>query len=41
MVLSLGLLEWQEKVKPGGPQQPKVSRQLQCHLSIGPNDPEM
>jgi hypothetical protein len=36
-----GMLEWQEKMKAGGPQTPKVNRQLQCHLSIGQADPDM
>lgn len=36
-----GILEWQEKMKAGGPQTPKVNRQLQCHLSIGQTDPDM
>ncbi|XP_048730904.1 mediator of RNA polymerase II transcription subunit 25-like [Ostrea edulis] len=36
-----GMLEWQEKMKAGGPQTPKVNRQLQCHLSIGQADPDI
>ncbi|XP_052692285.1 mediator of RNA polymerase II transcription subunit 25-like isoform X2 [Crassostrea angulata] len=36
-----GILEWQEKMKAGGPQTPKVNRQLQCHLSIGQADPDI
>ncbi|KAJ8299557.1 hypothetical protein KUTeg_023617 [Tegillarca granosa] len=36
-----GLLEWQEKVKPGVQNTPKVPRSLHCHLSIGQQDPDI
>ena len=36
-----GMLEYQEKIKSSGPAQPKLSRQLQCQLSIGAADGEM
>ena len=36
-----GMLEYQEKIKSSGPAQPKLSRQLQCQLSIGAADGEI
>ena len=39
--LHKGMLEYQEKIKSSGPAQPKLSRQLQCQLSIGAADGEM
>lgn len=41
MFILSGHLEWQEKMKPGDPAQRKVSRSLQCQLSIGQSDPEI